>query len=188
MKKFVGMSARAKNNEEGRRIVIQLNSKEKTIKMESNGNGSSFLLEEMCNIMDEMISEWYRGLSYEVKVKCQCIECNPLPPSQASFLSMRRLQSLLSRGKTEVTCNNTNTITIFEILHETKLVLEKPYHLLPNDVKCDRSLGSPGSYGQVYRGHLYNSTIQNEEKMVAIKKFLKTSDEQTLLKESVVMR
>jgi len=192
LRKFAGVEMAGRNL--SRRIAIRLQSRQNRILIEANGIGSSFLLEEICLLLEQVILEWYPGLSFEVRVRCQCNHCGQLVRGSAeepTWYFLHYLKSLIRSGKEEVQCQLSNssnsTVFIYKILHEKPPICKDHFLLSSDQITSSGVRLGLGTFSNTFRGVLLEYQDSNVMKDVAIKKCNTSSDRQTLLEKAVLM-
>ena len=146
--------------------------------MASQGAEGRKILGQLIDIVEQLISEWYPGLSGELEQRAPCIECikNDIPNPYE--FKVDQLLPYIAEHKLTHKCGGDHNVKLVEIVPDLLLQDLDPAFLLdPREViykQEKESLLGTGAFGEVYRG-------KYKGRAVAIK--LYTAKENTKVEE-----
>ena len=158
--------------------LTELRDKDGVLIMASQGAEGCKILGQLIDIVEQLISEWYPGLSGELEQRAPCIECikNDIP-NPYEFRVDQLLPHIIEHKLTHK-CGGKHNVKLVEIVPDLLLQDLDPAFLLdPREViykQEKESLLGTGEFGEVYRG-------KYKGRAVAIK--LYTAKENTKVEE-----
>ena len=131
--------------------------------MASRGAEGCKILGQLIDIVEQLISEWYPGLSGELEQRAPCIECikNDIPNPYE--FKVDQLLPYIAEHKLTHKCGSKHNVKLVEIVPDLLLQDLDPAFLLdPREViytQEKESLLRTGSFGEVYRGKFKDQAV-----------------------------
>ena len=114
------------------------------------------ILGQLTGIVEQLISEWYPGLSGELEQKVPCIECIKSDIPNPYEFKVDQLLPLIADHKLTYKCEGEHDVKLVEIVPDLLLQdLDQAFLLDPREViykQEKESLLWSGAFGEVYRG------------------------------------
>ena len=146
--------------------------------MTSQGADGCKILGQLIDIVQQLISEWYPGLSGELEQRVPCIECIKSDIPNPYEFKVDQLLPPIADYKLTCKCGHNHNVKLVEIVPDLFLQDLNPTYLLdPREITYKQekeSLLGTGAFGEVYRG-------KYKGRAVAIK--LYTAKENTKVEE-----
>ena len=121
------------------------------------------ILGQLIDIVEQLISEWYPWLSYELEQRVPCIECIRNDVQNPDEFTVDQLLPLIAVHKLTHKCHTNHDVKLLEIAPDLLLQGFHPAFLLdPREViyKMEKeSLLGMGAFGEVYRGKYKDQAV-----------------------------
>ena len=122
----------------------------------SQGAEGRKILGQLIDIVEQLISEWYRGLNYVLEQKVPCIECIKCGVPSPYEFKVDQLLPLIADHKLINKCGGGHEVRLVEIVPDLLLQDLDPAFLLdPREVIYKQEINSllgTGAFGEVYCG------------------------------------
>ena len=144
---------------------IKYHDKDGVLILASQGGDGHKILGQLTDIVVELISEWYPGLSSRLEQRVPCPECLKIDNPNPYEFVVEQLLPLVADHKMTHICGANHEVQLIEIVPDVLLADLDPVFLLDfkelvynKEEKSSLRTGS-GAFGEVYRGKYKNQSV-----------------------------